>query len=292
LSPSGVDRFAELAESMGLHASYSHQFVRLDASEPDSRASWMVAPSFDPATQAVEDLLVFLESTQPGNPRQADQLKRMLSYLFEQGMRTFTASPDVLKEFPCSTEANCVPVQSICDGKVLLDTVLAAAGKGNVVLLPPEAIESLANMLSPAYVNATEDFVWVSASRMRALEPQYRINCTTQPSTTGQASPLSKPSCGENEGRSVIQGFVLGLSAGALAGAALMASILLCRNGAKVTASVTQFVPRQIGNENKQEEKNDDLDYRMKSMKNEKSENEVDMEGSRLEAISSSVEND
>nr|WP_217346431.1 hypothetical protein [Noviherbaspirillum sp. L7-7A]MBV0880850.1 hypothetical protein [Noviherbaspirillum sp. L7-7A] len=151
----GVDRFAELVESLGLHASYSHQFVRLDTSEPDSRASWMVTPSLDPATQAVDGLLVFLESAQPGNLQQADQLKMMLSYLFERGMRTFTASPDVLKEFPCSTEANCVPVQSICDGKVLLDTVLATAGKGNVVILPPEAIEALANMLSPAYVNAT-----------------------------------------------------------------------------------------------------------------------------------------
>jgi hypothetical protein len=290
-----IDRFAELAESLGLHASYSHQFVRLDASEPDSRASWMVTPSFDPATQAVDDLLVFLESTQPGNLQQADQLKMMLSYLFERGMRTFTASPDVLEGFPCSTEANCVPVQSICDGKVLLDTVLAAAGKGNVVILPPEAIESLASMLSPAYVNATEDFVWVSAPRMRALEPQYRINCTIQPSNTGPASPQHKPSCGGNEGHSLITGFVFGVSAGALVGAALTAFILLCRNGANVTASVTQFVPREIGNKNKEEENaeaEDDKNYRMKHMNNERSENKVDMECSQLEPISSSVEND
>jgi len=296
LLPAGIDRFAELVESLGLHASYSHQFVRLNASEPDSRASWMVTPSFDPATQAVHDLLVFLESAQPGDLQQASRSKMMLSYLFEQGMRTFTASPDVLERFPCDAEANCVPVHSLCDGKVLLDTVLSTSDKGNVVILPPEAIESLANMLSPAYVNATDDFVWVSASRMRALEPQYRINCTAQPSNTGPASLQPKPSCGENDGHSLIAGFVFGVSAGALVGAALTAFILLCRNGAKVTASVTQFVPRQISDKNKEYEKNDeakdDKAYRMEDMKNETSDKKVCTEDSRLEAVSSSVEND
>lgn len=290
LPPSRIDRFAELVESLGLHASYSHEFVRLDASEPARRASWMVTPSFDPATRAVEDLLVFLESTQPADLRQADQLKRMLSYLLEQGMRTFTASPDVLERLPCGTEANCVPVQSLCDGKVLLDTVLEAAGKGNVVILPPEAIESLANMLSPAYVNATENFVWVSASRMRALEPQYRINCTAQPPTTGQAS--LRPSCAENDRRFGIEGFLFGVSAGVVAGAALTAFILLCRNGARATASVTQFVPPQIGNKDRENEKNDEMAYRMKNLENEKSDNKADTESAPLEAISSSGEND
>jgi hypothetical protein len=286
---------------MGLHASYSHQFVRLDASEPDSRASWMVAPSFDPATQAVEDLLVFLESTQPGNPRQADQLKMMLSYLFEQGMRTFTASPDVLKEFPCSTEANCVPVQSICDGKVLLDTVLAAAGKGNVVLLPAEAIESLANMLSPAYANATEDFVWVSASRMRALEPQYRINCPAQPSTTGPTSPTGRinpaspaspeSSCAEGQALGTALGFVIGVLTTAL-GASAVTVVFFSRKGREMLAEIVQSVPRQIGNQNEKDEKNDeakdDKDYRMENMNNQRSKTKVDVEGSELEAISSS----
>ena len=296
LPPSGVDRFTELVESLGLHASYSHQFLRLDASGPVRSASWMITPSFDPATQAVDDLLVFLESVQPGDLRQAGQLKTMLSYLFEQGMRTFTASPDLLKEFPCSTEANCVPVQSICDGKVLLDTVLATAGKGNVVILPPEAVESLANMLSPAYVNATDDFVWVSASRMRALEPQYRINCTAQPTGTGPVGPQPESPCGDKQGPSLIAGFVFGITASVLVGAAVTAFIILCRNGAKVTASVTQFVPREIGNRNKEDEKNDEAkgakDYRMRDMKAERSDDKVDKEDTQLETISSAVEDD
>lgn len=253
----------------------------------------MVTPSFDPATQAVDDLLVFLESAQPGDLRQADQLQTMLLYLLEHGMHTFTASPDVLQRFPCNTEAHCLPVQTLCDGKVLLDTVLAAAGTGSVVILPPEAIESLANMLSPAYLNATEKFVWVSASRMRALEPQYRINCTARPPTTGQAGP--RPSCAENDRRSGIEGFLFGVGAGAVIGAALTASILLCRNGANVTALVTQFVPPLIGDKNRENEKNkanDDQAYRMKNMENEESGNKGDTENTPLEEVSSADEND
>jgi hypothetical protein len=265
----------------------------------------MVTPSFDPATQALDDLLVFLEAAQPGNPRQDDQLKTMLSYLFEQGMHTFTLSPDALKGFPCSTVANCVPVQSICDGKVLLDTVLAAAGKGNVVLLPPEAIESLANMLSPAYVNATEDFVWVSASRMRALEPQYRINCPAQPSTTGPTSPTSptgwispaspaspESSCAEGQALGTALGFVLGALTTALGATATTVVFLRYRKGREMLAEMVQSVPRQIGNQNEKDEKNDeakdDKDYRMENMNNQRSKTKVDVEGSELEAISSS----
>ncbi|HEX8886846.1 MAG TPA: hypothetical protein VF797_20345 [Noviherbaspirillum sp.] len=286
LPSSSIDRFTELVESLGLHASYSHQFLRLDASDPARRASWMVTPSFDPAMQAVDDLLVFLESTQPGNLRQTDQLKMMLSYLFEQGMRTFTASPDVLKGFPCSTVANCVPVQSICDGKVLLDTVLAATGKGNVVLLPPEAIESLANMLSPAYANATEDFVWVSASRMRALEPQYRINCTSE-SPTGQAGAPTDKSCAENDRRSVMIGLAFGIG-GALLGSIPVMAFYFRHTATNAASTVTQRIPLQIGENHATGRGRDDMGNDVEEARKNK------IEAYRLETLqhSTRVDND
>jgi hypothetical protein len=285
---------------MGLHASYSHQFVRLDASEPARGASWVVTPSFDPDTLPLDDLLVLLESSQPGDQRRAEQLKTMLSFLLKKEMRVFTASPDVLATLPCGTPVDCIPVRSLCDGKVLLDTVLEALpGKGNVVILPADAIESLASMLSPAYVYATEDFVWVSASRMRALEPQYRINCPAQPSTTGPTSPTDpaspQPSCVEGEALGTVLGFVIGVLATAMGTSATVGAFLRYRKGREMLAEMVQSVPRQIGNQNEKDEKNDeakdDKDYRMENMNNQRSKTKVDVEGSELKAISSS-END
>lgn len=305
--PSGsvISEFSELVESLGLHASYSRQFARLDASEPARSASWVVTPSFDPDTLSLDDLLVLLESSQPGDQRRAEQLKTMLSFLLKKDMRVFTASPDVLDTLPCGTAADCVPVRSLCDGKVLLDTVLEALpGRGNVVILPADAIESLASMINPAYGNATQDFVWVTSSPMRTLGPQYRLNCSTQPSTTGQVSSQPRPSCGENEARSRFEGVAFGF-AGTVLGVVIGGSIFLCRDAAKKMASVTQRVPQQINKNNMQYEKNgaprDNMDYSMKNMKKEKddsnekseqSQRQGDVEASPLEAVSSSDDND
>lgn len=305
--PSGsvISEFSELVESLGLHASYSRQFARLDASEPARSASWVVTPSFDPDTLSLDDLLVLLESSQPGDQRRAEQLKTMLSFLLKKDMRVFTASPDVLDTLPCGTAADCVPVRSLCDGKVLLDTVLEALpGRGNVVILPADAIESLASMINPAYGNATQDFVWVTSSPMRTLGPQYQLNCSTQPSTTGQVSSQPRPSCGENEARSRVEGVAFGF-AGTVLGVVIGGSIFLCRDAAKKMASVTQRVPQQINKNNMQYEKNgaprDNMDYSMKNMKKEKndsnekseqSQRQGDVEASPLEAVSSSDDND
>jgi len=302
-----IGEFSDLVESMGLHASYSHQFARLDASEPARSASWIVTPSFDPDTRSLDDLLILLESGQPGDQRRAEQLKRMASFLLKQDMRVFTATPDVLDTLPCGTLADCVPVRSLCDGKVLLDTVLATVpGKGNVVILPADAIESLASMINPAYGNATEDFVWVTSSPMRTLGPQYRLNCPAQPqpSTTGQVSAQPSPSCAENERRFVTEGFAFGVGSGVVLGVVLGAIVFLCRDAAKSMASVTQVVPRQIHNNNMEGQKNDDMDYGMESLtrrknlkdekgeKEAKNENENDAEDPPLEAITSSDEDD
>jgi hypothetical protein len=304
-SSSAIGRFSELAESLGLHASYSRQFARLDASEPARSASWIVTPSFDPDGLPLHDLLVLLESSQPGDERRAEQLKTMLSFLLKEGIRVFTASPDVLDTLPCGTVADCVPVRSLCDGKVLLDTVLEALpGKGNVVILPADAIESLANMINPAYRNATENFVWVTSSPMRTLGPQYRLNCTAQPSTTAQVSSQPRPSCAENEARSTFGGIAFGF-AGTVLGVVIGGSIFLCRDAARKMASVTQGVPQQINKNNMAYEKNgttrDNMDYSMKNMKKEKngsdeksqqSQRQGDVEASPLEAVSSSNDND
>lgn len=279
-----VDEFAELAESLGLHASYSHQFTPLDSSEPARSAGWAVMPSFDPATLSVDDLLVLLESSQPDDQGQAEQLETMLSFLLKKGMRVFTATPDVLDTLPCSTVADCVPVRSLCDGKVLLDTVLGAApGKGNVVILPPDAIESLANMISPAYRNATDDFVWVTPSPMRALGPQYRLNCKALPAT-GQVGPQTGSSWADNEKRSALYGFAIG-AGGVVLGVVLGAAVFLRRNAADPAASVTQRIPRQIGNTDMEykrdhsrknqnnDEAKDDAEYRMKDIKKDTMQN-------------------
>lgn len=302
---SAVGEFSELVESLGLHASYSRQFARLDASEPARSASWIVTPSFDPDTLPLDDLLVLLESSQPGDQRRAEQLKTMLSFLLKKDMRVFTASPDVLDTFPCGSMMDCVPVRSLCDGKVLLDTVLEALpGKGNVVILPADAIESLASMINPAYGNATQDFVWVTSSPMRTLGPQYRLNCVIQPSTTSQVSSQPHPSCGENEARSRFEGVAFGF-AGTVLGVVIGGAIFLCRDAAKKMASVTQRVPPQINKNNMEYEKNgttrDNMDYSMKNMKketnesnenSEKSEEQGDVETPPLEAVSSSDDND
>jgi hypothetical protein len=188
---------------------------------------------------------------------------------------------------------------------VLLDTVLEALpGRGNVVILPADAIESLASMINPAYGNATQDFVWVTSSPMRTLGPQYRLNCSTQPSTTGQVSSQPRPSCGENEARSRFEGVAFGF-AGTVLGVVIGGSIFLCRDAAKKMASVTQRVPQQINKNNMQYEKNgaprDNMDYSMKNMKKEKndsnekseqSQRQGDVEASPLEAVSSSDDND
>lgn len=301
-----VSVFAELVESLGLHASFSHEFARLDPSEPARSASWVVKPSFDPDTLSLDDLLVLLESSQPDDLRRADQLKIMLTFLLQEGMRIFTASPETLDRLPCGAEADCVPVRSLCDGKVLLDTVLAAVpGKGNVVILPPDAIESLASMINPAYGNATEDFVWVTSSSMRTLGPQYRLNCpapTTTTNTTGQVSAQPRPSCIENETRSMMEGFAFGLCGGIVIGVVVGATVFLCRDAAKATASVAQRVPQHIRHDNREDQNNDeakdDMDYgmenmkNMKNMKNEDSENNDEAETSELKEISSSAEND
>ena len=297
-----VGAFAELVESVGLHASVSHEFARLDASEPACSASWVVTPSFDTAMLSLDDLLVLLESSQPDDLRRAGQLKNMLSFLLKDGMHTFIASPETLDNLPCGTEADCVPVRSLCDGKVLLDTVLAAVpGKGNVVILPPDAIESLASMINPAYGNATENFVWVTSSPMRTLGPQYRLSCPSQPSTTGHASSTPSPSCIENERRAVNEGFAFGAGAGIVIGVVLGAVVFLCRDAARAAASVTQVVPREIGNNNMEDRNNeakDDIDYVLEKMtnvrneKDERNEKNAEAEVSRLEAISSSDEND
>lgn len=302
---SAVGEFSELVESLGLHAGYSHQFARLDASEPARSASWIVSPSFDPDTLPLDDLLVLLESSQPGDQRQAEQLKTMLSFLLKKEMRVFTARPDVLDTLPCGTAADCVPVRSPCDGKVLLDTVLEALlGKGNVVILPADAIESLASMINPAYGNATQDFVWVTSSPMRTLGPQYRLNCSTQPSTTGQVSSQPRPSCGENEARSRFEGIAFGF-AGTVLGVVMGGAIFLCRDAAKKMASVTQRLPQQINKNNMAYQKNgetrDNMDYSMKNMKKEKNESnekseqsqrQGDVEAPALEAVSGSDDND
>lgn len=305
---SAVGEFSELVESLGLHASYSHQFARLDASEPARSASWIVTPSFDPDTLSLDDLLVLLESSQPGDIRRAEQLKTMLSFLLKNEMPAFTASPDVLATLPCGTPVDCVPVRSLCDGKVLLDTVLESLpGKGNVVVLPADAIESLASMINPAYGNTTQDFVWVTSSPMRTLGPQYRLNCSAQPSTTAQASSQPRPSCGENEARSRFEGVAFGF-AGTVLGVVIGGSIFLCRDAARKMASVTQRVPQQINKNYMEDHKNgetrDNMDYRMKNMKketnesnesnekSEKSQEQGDVDTSPLEAISSSDDND
>ena len=305
---SPVVEFSELVESLGLHASYSHQFARLDASEPANGASWVVTPSFDPDTAPLDDLLVLLESAQPGDQRRAEQLKTMLSFLLKKEIRVFTASPDVLATLPCGTPMDCIPVRSLCDGKVLLDTVLEALpGKGNVVVLPADAIESLANMINPAYGNATRDFVWVTSSTMRTLGPQYRLNCSTQPSTSGQASSQPSPSCEKNEDRYTFGSLAFGF-AGTVLGVVIGGSIFLCRDAARKMASVTQRVPQQINRDYMERKKNgemrDNMEYSMKNIKKEKSEgNEksessgksqerADVEAPVLEAVSSSDDND
>lgn len=282
---SAVGEFAELVESLGLHASYSRQFARLDASEPARSASWIVTPSFDPDTLPLDDLLVLLESNQLGDERRAEQLKTMLSFLLKKEMRVFTSSPDVLATLPCGTPVDCIPVRSLCDGKVLLDTVLdALPGKGNVVALPADAIESLANMINPAYGNATKDFVWVTSSPMRTLGPQYRLNCSTQPSTSGQANSQSSPSCEKNEDRSTFGGLAFGF-AGTVLGVVIGGSIFLCRDAARKMASVTQRVPQQINRNNMERQKNgetrDDMQYSMKNMRKEKNESNEKSESNR-----------
>lgn len=298
---SDIGEFSELVESLGLHASYSHRFARLYASEPARSASWVVMPSFDPDTLSLDDLLVLLETSQPRDERRAEQLKTMLSFLLKKEVRVFTATPDVLATLPCGTSVDCVPVRSLCDGKVLLDTVLAAApGKGNVVILPPDAIESLASMISPAYRNATDDFVWVTSSPMRTLGPQYRLNCTAQPAT-GQVGPQTGSSCAENEKRSALYGFAIG-AGGALLGVVLGAAVSLRRNAADPAASVTQRIPRQIGNtdmkykrdysrENQNnDEAKDDTEYSMKDIKKDTMKNaaEDNPQDPPLEEITSS----
>jgi hypothetical protein len=265
--PSGgvIAEFSDLVESMGLHASYSHQFARLDASEPARSASWIVTPSFDPDTRSLDDLLILLESSQPGDQRQAEQLGKMVSFLLKKDMRFFTASPDTLDRLPCGAEADCVPVRSLCDGKVLLDTVLAAVpGKGNVVILPADAIESLANMINPAYGNATEDFVWVTSSPMRTLGPQYRLNCPAQPTTTGQVSAQPSPtgqvsgqpeSCSAHTSAGVAVGFSMGTVLGVLS-AALVFVYWRGTKAATEAAAVIQRLPQQIRNNNMDHRKN------------------------------------
>lgn len=302
---SAVGEFSELVESLGLHASFSHDFARLDSSEPAPSASWVVTPSFDPDTLSLDDLLVLLEFSQPDNLRRAEQLKLLLTFLLKEGMSIFTASPETLDRLPCGAEADCVPVRTLCDGKVLLDTVLAAApGRGNVVILPADAIESLASMINPAYGNATEDFVWVTSSPMRTLGPQYRLNCSAQPPTTAQVSSQPRPSCAENEARSTFGGLAFGF-AGTVLGVVIGGSIFLCRDAARKMASVTQRVPQQINKNYMEDHKNgetrDNMDYRMKNMKketnesnekSEKSQEQGDGEIPPLEAISSSDDND
>jgi hypothetical protein len=305
-----LGEFSDLVESLGLHASYSHQFARLDASEPARSASWIVTPSLDPDTLSLDDLLVLLESSQPGDQRRAEQLKRMVSFLLKQDMRVFTATPDVLNTLPCGTLADCVPVRSLCDGKVLLDTVLAAVpGKGNVVILPADAIESLASMINPAYGNATEDFVWVTSYPMRTLGPQYRLNCPAQPTTTGQVSAQPSPtgqvsgqpeSCSAHTSASLAVGFSMGTVLGVLS-AALVFVYWRCTKAATEAAAVTQRLPQQIRNNNMDDQKDDemrgDMDYEMENMskekndrneRNEKTAKQEDVEASPLEAISSS----
>ena len=238
--------FAELAESLGLHASYSHQFAPLDSSEPARSAGWAVTPSFDPHALPVGDLLVLLESSQSDDLGQTGQLKTMLSFLLKEGLRVFTANPDVLGTLPCGTVASCVPVRSLCNGKALFDTALEVVqGKGNVVILPADAIESLASMISPGYANATEDFVWITAFPMRTLGPQYRLNCPAQ-SPAGQASAPRAPACAEDERRSMLYGFALG-AGGMLLGVAVGTAVLFRHSAAGPVATVTQRVPPEIG---------------------------------------------
>lgn len=251
-----VAEFAELAQSLGLHASYSHQFAPLDSSEPARSAGWAVTPSFDPHALSVGDLLVLLESSQSEDPGQTGQLKTMLSFLLKEGLRAFTASPDVLDTLSCGTVASCVPVRSLCNGGALLDTALQVAqGKGSVVILPADAIESLASMISPGYANATQDFVWITAYPMRTLGPQYRLDCPAQ-SPAGQASAPRSSACSENERRSMLYGFALG-AGGVLLGVALGTAVL-CRHGAAdPAASVTQRVPPEIDDTDRQHKRDD-----------------------------------
>lgn len=198
-----IDDFVEFVEALGLKASFSRLFTWFDTAGSSRNHGLAVTPSFDPSELSLDDLIIFLEQDQPGDREQAARLGDMLKYLVRYGDRVVSASADVLGKLGCEKLVQCVPVQSVCEAKALLSTVLAhvPGTSRNIVVLEADAIETLASMISPSFANATRDFVWATSSLARALGPRHQAICgdpaPTGPAPTGPAQPC-RPSPGND----------------------------------------------------------------------------------------------